>query len=781
MVELLAAGECTFVELSPHPVLAPAITDTLAQVAGRTQSAVITTLHRDRPDQDSLATALAQLHNHGHSPSWRALYPDARVVALPTYAFQHRSYWVAPSLGADVGAAGLGGLEHPLLGAVTDLADQDQVVLTGRLSMATVGWLGGHRVASSVLFPATGFIDVVLRAADYVGCPVIDELVLHAPLVLSDHTPTDLQLCVHQADDGGRRGFSVYSRPGGEHTGAGWTLHASGVVGTDEHPVSAAPAEPPRGVEAIDSDGFYENLAERGYSYSGPFRSLRGLGRHRDHPDVVYAEVELPADTDISGYGIHPALLDAALHPLVGGFDGAAEADGEALRLPFAFSGISLHATVATRLQVELTRTGADTFRLHATDPAGAPVISIDAVTLRAVPESIGKLPVPAAADSLLELAWPALPDAAAPAAALVSGWAVVSEQPDRLPAGLQAGAVHTELAVLAPVPELVIWSLPVSEAADEHPVERLHAVTGRVLSGLQDWLARPDTAGAELVVLTRHAVTTGVYDRVPDLAHAAVWALIHSAQNEHPGRIVLLDTDDTAASADNIVATVAGGRVGEPQLALRNGTVHIPRLTPATTLRPPPAPAWKLVTTGKGDLSNLVLVETDPGAPLGPGQIRIQVRAAGLNFHDVVVALGAIADEGLGLEAAGVVIDTAPDVTSVRPGDAVMGLFPERFFQHRGRRPPRGGCYPAGVVVCSGGLGSGGVFDRLHRFGRDRWAVCGAAGLDPCRRRGGGAGRYSARRSSGCRGFCHRPPHQTPCAAPAGCGFPTRRVLAHP
>ena len=282
---------------------------------------MITTLHRDRPDQDSLATALAQLHNYGHSPSWRALYPDAHAVALPTYAFQHRGYWVAPSLGADVGAAGLGGLEHPLLGAVTDLADQDQVVLTGRLSMATVGWLGGHRVASSVLFPATGFIDVVLRAADYVGCPVIDELVLHAPLVLSDHTPTDLQLCVHQADDGGRRGFSVYSRPGGEHTGAGWTLHASGVVGTDEHPVSAAPAEPSLGVEAIDSDGFYENLAERGYSYSGPFRSLRGLGRHRDHPDVVYAEVELPADTDISGYGIHPALLDAALHPLVGGFD----------------------------------------------------------------------------------------------------------------------------------------------------------------------------------------------------------------------------------------------------------------------------------------------------------------------------------------------------------------------------------------------------------------------------------------------------------------------------
>ncbi|OBI81005.1 hypothetical protein A9X00_09940 [Mycobacterium sp. 1245805.9] len=93
----LAAGECNFVELSPHPVLAPALADTLAQTPGRTQSAVVVTLHRDRPDQDSLAMALAQLHTHGHSPAWPALYPHAHTVGLPTYPFDHRRYWLAPS------------------------------------------------------------------------------------------------------------------------------------------------------------------------------------------------------------------------------------------------------------------------------------------------------------------------------------------------------------------------------------------------------------------------------------------------------------------------------------------------------------------------------------------------------------------------------------------------------------------------------------------------------------------------------------------------------------
>ena len=110
VVERLAAGECTFVELSPHPVLAPAITDTLAQAAGRTQSAVITTLHRDRPDRDSLATALAQLHNHGHSPSWSALYPHARTVGLPTYPFEHRRYWIAPTPATEVSGPSEGAL-----------------------------------------------------------------------------------------------------------------------------------------------------------------------------------------------------------------------------------------------------------------------------------------------------------------------------------------------------------------------------------------------------------------------------------------------------------------------------------------------------------------------------------------------------------------------------------------------------------------------------------------------------------------------------------------------
>ena len=147
---------------------------------------------------------------------------------------------------------------------------------------------------------------------------------------------------------------------------------------------------PAPGVEALDQDDFYERLAQRGYGYSGLFRSLRGIGTDPARPDVVYAEVALPAGTDITGYGIHPALLDAALHPMASVLDRTGEADSASLRLPYAFSGITLYATAATQLQVHLTRTGEDTFALHATDPTGAPVITISALTLRAVSDDIG-------------------------------------------------------------------------------------------------------------------------------------------------------------------------------------------------------------------------------------------------------------------------------------------------------------------------------------------------------------------------------------------------------
>src|SRR5262249_9920571 len=155
--------------------------------------------------------------------------------------------------------------------------------------------------------------------------------------------------------------------------------------------------------------------------------------RDRVRPGAVFAEVELPADTDITGYGIHPALLDAALHPLAAAFDGTAvDSEPATPRLPFAFTGISLHATAATRVQVELSATGPDTFTRRAAAPTGAPVITIDTLTLRELPAT-GVQPAPPAGprDSVFELSWPPLLGETGPLPASTAAWAVITDDPD--------------------------------------------------------------------------------------------------------------------------------------------------------------------------------------------------------------------------------------------------------------------------------------------------------------------------------------------------------------
>ncbi|MFE2175206.1 SDR family NAD(P)-dependent oxidoreductase, partial [Kitasatospora sp. NPDC059462] len=588
---LAANGATAFLEIGPGG-LTPMVKETLPDALA------VPALRADRPEPAAFTTALAHLHTHGTALDWTAVLTgtDARRVDLPTYAFQRRRYWLEPGPAAgDVTSAGLTAADHPLLGAAVTLAGGEGVVLTGRLSLTTHPWLADHAVLGTVLLPGTALVDLALRAADEVGCDLLEELTIQAPLALPEQAGVQLQVVVAPADEAGRRTLTVYSREaGGEAADAPWTGHATGLLGTGAAPGAEIElsAWPPPGAGPLDTEAVYERLAALGLDYGPVFQGLRAAWQQGG---VVFAEVALPEGTGTGGFGVHPALLDAALHAVA---LGGLLPDSGGTRVPFSWSGVRRYAPGAAGLRVRIAPAGADAVSLLAADGTGRPVVSVDSLVLR--PVSADQLAAARAGrpDALHRVTWAPLP-LAAPVAAAAPGpqaWALVGDAGSGPGAALLAVGhavdVHAgpaELPAGPALPDTVVALPPLIPGAAPGTPQAARTATAHALALVHDWLERAGSGAARLVVLTQGAVAldgpAGDRAERPDPAQAAVWGLLRSAQSEHPGRFVLADLDDHEESARALPAALAAAvAADEPQLALREGRTFVPRLARATT-----------------------------------------------------------------------------------------------------------------------------------------------------------------------------------------------------
>ncbi|MEV0395342.1 type I polyketide synthase [Polymorphospora rubra] len=588
----IGAGYRGFLEVSSHPVLGPPLTAILddAGVAGQ----VLGTLRRGGDDAVRLVTSLATAHVHGLPVRPRAVLAAAEPLTdLPTYAFQRERYWLSRTGTGRAGlpAVGLDPADHPLLSAVADLPGDEGLLLTGRLSLATHPWLADHAVLGTVLLPGTALVELAAWSGSHVGTAFVDELTLEAPLAVPEDGTVDLRVRVGAADADGHRPVSVHSHvdDGAGQPGAArqWRRHATGLLGPTR-PVTIAPAGvwPPADAEPLALDDLYPNLAAMGYHYGPAFRALRAAWRSGDD---ILAEVTLDDDVDTDAFTLHPALLDAALHAVGASVAGRPAADGEdAVRpgLPFAWTGLAIEPTRARELRVRL-RVDPTAVALTVTDTGGVPVASLDALVLRPISADQLDAARRTANRSLYRLDWTPAPAVAAghPARIVTLGTEDTDGYADlpALTAALRAGA---------PVPDAVV--VAAGRRTDEpDPVRAAHLISHEILAVAQAWLAEDALATARLVVTTRGAAYAVDTDRVDDLPATTVWGLLRSAQSEHPDRIVLVDLDADPRSAAALPAALA---TGEPQLAIRDGQLRVPRLG---RLAPPPPEATTPDLTG--------------------------------------------------------------------------------------------------------------------------------------------------------------------------------------
>ncbi|MEV7084162.1 SDR family NAD(P)-dependent oxidoreductase, partial [Streptomyces sp. NPDC093516] len=575
---------------------------------------------RDQPERRRLLTAVATLFAHGTDPDWAALLPGARPVPLPTYAFQRQRYWL-PTVPAGAVAA-VGGADpagHPFLDAEITRAGSQELLFTGRLSTRTQPWLADHAVLGQVILPATGFLDLAVHVGDRAGCGHLSELTLLSPLAVPERGAVPVQVTVDAPDESGRRSFGIWSRPAGD--GTDWRPHARGVLAPQvpSPPTGDLAAWPPPGAVVVSDTDPYAAFAAAGFDYGPGFRGLRTVWQRGEE---VFAEVELPEPyrEDAARHGLHPALLDAAVQALLVRRPGVPADEPAAPMLPFAWTGLTLHATGATALRVRLAPAGHDHgYSVLVADTTGQPVATADAITLRAVSPAEGP-----DRPELLRLDWrETLPLPAAPRAESVR-WIVLGTGDDRVAAALDGAGVHLEtyadLEALAKavdtgmtMPELVLVA-PEPSRPDGHAApDAVRGLLTRVHELMCGWLADDRFAGSRLVLVTRAAVTAGPVTAspgaaLPDVAGAALWGLVRSAQAEHPGRFQLLDLPGEPTDADDR-ALLAAVAAGHPHGAVRDGRLLHPDVAPAATgpTTPGLAAGTVLVTGATGTLGRAV------------------------------------------------------------------------------------------------------------------------------------------------------------------------------
>ncbi|MDQ3936673.1 MAG: polyketide synthase dehydratase domain-containing protein, partial [Actinomycetota bacterium] len=560
---------------------------------------------------------------------WRALLDDRGLgrIELPTYAFQRERYWLESTDGpGDLAAAGQAATEHPLLGAAVRLAGEEGWLFTGRLSLKHHPWLADHAVLDTLLLPGTGFVELALSAAAHVGAREIEDLTLVAPLLLDGERAVQLQVAVAAPDADGRRPVNVYSRAEDAPADQDWTLHASGLLGDaagdDADLESFATASwPPEGCEAVDLDGFYDRVADAGYDYGPAFQGLREAYRTRD---ALYAEIALAGEAQgqAGEFGVHPALSDAALHTLL---LAALERDERDVppEVPFSFSGVRVHRGGASSLRVRVETTeesGGEsrTVGLVALDESGEPVLAIDAVRVRALDRATLRAQASGTGrEALYAVGWTELPSPATDGPELRAAFLGAEEEVE-LGVALEAAGIevarYPDVEALAemvaagmPAPQVVL-ARTAARAAGGGLAEAVHDGAERTLELLQAWLGSEPLPDARLVLLTEAALAVSEGES-PDLAQAALVGLVRSAQSENPGRLGLVDLDGTEASAGRLSAALASD---EPELALRNGVLHAPRLARASVedaaaAQAPDPGGTVLITGATGGLGPLV------------------------------------------------------------------------------------------------------------------------------------------------------------------------------
>ncbi|MDD9943607.1 MAG: alpha/beta fold hydrolase, partial [Myxococcales bacterium] len=728
----LQEGVDTFIEVGPRPSLCGLVAR-CAQAHDAAPSC-LPSLRRGEDDLRDLSESLMTWHASGGHVDWEAVFSElgGRPVRLPTYRFAHQHYWLEGGAGrAEQG--GLGHHAHPWLGRGGPLADSTSRVYTAEISRVQVPFLADHRVFDQVIVPGTALLETARAAARELdtqdGTWHVADLTIHRPLQLANEDGASgvaLQTSLRRGD-AGEGTLRIHSAPVQDNAPRGqWTLHASArLLEADPHVNGshAAPGMPPADEHALDVSELYDDLAELGLGYGDGFRCLRAAWRD---DRGLWAKLELPEvlHGTATPYGLHPALLDSALHAVFLALREDTGAPLDHVMVPFEWRGYRAPdpsrdpcaPVVEAFVHVTRVRCARDSVQaaLDLYDEAGVAVAHVDEITMRRADRAaltgvaaqaqqaqfrLRFQPVGLQAPDELPGAWNLYCEDAShpwlqPLQALLESTGgrvtLLDDLPPVLPEGRLVclwtpgpGAFATTGDGGADIPGLsqrlgeqglaMLQRLVAPPAA-----ERLSLPPNRSLA------PRPRGPG-RITWLTAGCSEADGPKSSPESGHwvaRALWGMARTARHEHPEldlTLIDLEPGQGALCGKNLDALWLALRSrGEPEVAIRDGATLAARLIArgdGDALELPQAGGYQLKSEQKGSLRGLRFVPTEPTEPR-QGQVAVEVRACALNFRDVMDALGMYGGQDtLENDFAGVVTAVGQDVADLRVGQRVFGM----------------------------------------------------------------------------------------------------------
>ena len=681
------------VQIGPHPVLSLPILENLPHVGK--SGTPLTTLHRDRPERESLLHVLSELYTRGRTVDWEGVYPGQRDwVAIPPYTWRKESFWL--DLEARTPDTSGANTSTPLLGGAAASATEPGVrIWTATLGEKQFPYLSDHRINGRVVVPAAHFVEMALETMTSPSPVTLRNLIFLSPLVLGKGERYELQLVMSQESE-----LSLFSRLIGDgESGQIWVLHLTAqrldASGAGEKP-ALMPVSPDNPWE-VGTD-FYERSRVRGYHYGPQFQCVKDVCRVNRE---VALHLELPDALSDAGveYRIAPNLLDGAIQALLA----LLPDDGKAYA-PTTVESVTQFANPEGDGPFRVYAQGADDgtkgdVRLY--DERGTLLVELKGLQL----EALGGFIAAADSDGVFEERWINGSSAATPPGSpdrhvLIFtetesvGEQIVAATRHRFSTSLVAhptdsSEILAQFTNQIPATD-VLFLVPTVDSAT------MDTSLGCLLAVVQGMITDSLHPATRLWIVTRAAQEIHISDQVVPW-QSPFWGFGRVVALEHPElRLVLIDLPGEPEKADwDALYCLFDKESEETEIGIRNGSYLTRRLKPmnlddrTAAIRPSDqrTGGYSLTVAPVGSLDNLHFKANDSRCP-GPGEVALRVLTTGLNFRDVLTVLGLLPTRRhtspvLGWECVGEVTQVGEGVIRVKPGDLAIGLSPGCFASH--------------------------------------------------------------------------------------------------